>query len=780
VDETAEELAAVAEVCTAVVTDAWLADCTRRWGEPGCGFAVLGMGKFGGRELNYSSDIDVIFFYEEVGDVKPGFTRQEFFGRVCEKIVETFSAPDEAGPLFRIDLRLRPEGGSGPLVRSLDSMENYYAAFGETWERMALSKGRVVAGSEELGYDLSRRLQAFVYPRVVSPDMLDEVAYIKRRIEREIVGDAALHRNVKLGYGGIREIEFVCQTLQLLHGARHAFLQEKTTVRSLAGLRELRLLPEDECDALLAAYRFLRTVEHRLQIREEAQTHDLPTGEEEQGRLAASLGFPGYSEFMLALGGHTARVRKVFEATLGKSGAESGTRDQDEVQATDVAFFRAPEAAAKALREVGGGGGATLISPRTKRLFQRLEPLLLAHLKGVADPDGALTRFARFAERYGLRGALFETLLVNPRVLELLVKLFDASPFLSEFAIRRPQSIEEVARGGSLSGVRTLGEYCAALARNEEGLPWEDGLRVVRRAELLRIALRDLLGFATPQEVRAEYSTLAEACVRFAAERLGGLPELTVVALGKFGGAELGYGADLDVLFLGNASDAARELTRAMTAVTGEGRVFPMDARLRPEGEAGPLAVPLSGWCDYFARGRGELWEAQALTKARPLFGPDIEAFAREARKVWEQFGRMPDLRERVGAMLGRVARARGGDPLLDFKTGPGGLMHLEFYTQVMQMQHAVWEPNTIRALEMLKERGVVSAEVEARLIGALEELRRAEMVLRRAEDKSVSRLPERAEEQRALALRMGYSSIESWRMAHEAARATITELAPF
>ena len=745
VEQSTLEITRVAELCMREILAAWMADLRRRFGDPGTAFCVLGMGKLGGEELNYSSDIDVIFFYGDPGELPGGLSRQEFFTRVAQKIIGTFSSTDAAGPLFRIDLRLRPEGGGGPLVRSLDGMEDYYAAFGETWERMALGKARLVAGDEELSYEFFQRHQAFIYPRTVGHDMIDEIARIKNRIEKEIVGATNLNRNVKLGRGGIREVEFICQSLQLLHGSRHAFLQERGTLKTLRGLQQLGLLPREETHDLADAYRFLRTVEHRLQIEDEAQTHSLPEAPEARLRLARSLGFPGLDEFGVRLARQTGTVRAIFERVVRVSeGGQACVRN--------LGFFHDPEQAWRSLADLGGESGTALMAPRSKKLFARIEPRLLAMLKDVADPDAALVRLVRFTERYGFRGALFETLLVNPRVLELLVKLFDASAALGEIAIRRPQLIEEVARLGNLGESIPVTGHLAGLAKNDEGLPWAGWVRVYRRAQELRIGLRDLLGFAPLPEVFGECTSLAEACLLFTQQQLGLGDALTVIALGKFGGRELAYGADLDVLFIGPDSLAAAGLLREMTESTAEGRVFPMDTRLRPDGEKGQLAVTLAEWRDYFTRGRGQLWEAQSLTKARPLSGPEQGAWLASAQEVWRDHGKRPDLFEAVAAMLDRIAGHRGGDPVLDFKTGPGGLMQLEFFVQAHQMRAGIWEPNTLDALALLD----LSAATRGVLSEAYLFLRKVETVLRLMDDAPVSRLPADPIEQGRIARRCG------------------------
>ena len=244
-EETTAELSQIADICIRRVCEHWNAEFRKRYGSPDAEFAILALGKLGGAELNHSSDVDLLFLYSEEGQLTPQFSYHEFFNRLGKKILETFSTRHPEGSLFRVDLRLRPEGSAGPLARSLESMENYYAGFGETWERLALIKARGIAGSRELAYEFLRQHQPFIYPKSPTPDLLDEIANIKRRIERDVVGPDKLERDVKLGRGGIREIEFIVQALQLIHGAQHPFLQETSMLRALRALRELDLLPRE-------------------------------------------------------------------------------------------------------------------------------------------------------------------------------------------------------------------------------------------------------------------------------------------------------------------------------------------------------------------------------------------------------------------------------------------------------------------------------------------------------------------------------------------------------
>jgi [glutamine synthetase] adenylyltransferase / [glutamine synthetase]-adenylyl-L-tyrosine phosphorylase len=751
--ETTRDITAVAERCVSEVYSTCFEHLERRWGSPKTGFGVLAMGKFGGTELNYSSDIDVVFFYGEDGYLNPRFTHREFFTRLAEKIIQIFSATGE--PLFRIDVRLRPEGGHGPLVRSLVSMENYYAGYGETWERMALIKARGVAGDRELLYEFSQRLQPFVFPKAVSVDLLDEIAALKARIEREIVGLEDLHRNVKLGYGGIREIEFILQTLQLLHGARNAFLQERNSLKTLTALEQLQILPPHEVRLLSDAYIFLRAVEHRLQIQNEKQIHTLPADREAWTGIARTLGYDQVDAFAEALRAHTSAVRSVFDRLLRSSG--EGRKEAKR----ELSAFADPENAARALIALQEGPSNVHVSPRTRRLFAKLEPELLSWCARMADPDAALNRFVRFVDGYGIRGLLFETLLVNPNLLELLIRLFDASAIFSDIVIRRPQLIEEVARGTTLTMTLSKQEFLEGLKRNDEDLSPLEWVRVHRRSEVVRILLRDILGIASQEELELEMTQLAEASLEYCALQLDKPDQVTVLALGKFGGRELLYGADLDVVFIGNDFSAGEQLIHAMGAKTAEGRVFPLDARLRPDGTNGVLVIPLSAYREYFDH-RAQFWEAQALTKARAVCGLEAQPLNAVVAEIWRRWSAHGDLKEQIYKMYRRIVKERAkGEEFLHFKTGRGGLIGIEFFVQYLQMKHQIQETNTLSAIGRLTD--VLDSRESDKLRTAYSFLRRVESVLRRVSNSPISQLPHHEEELRHLAIRMGYSRKEDF-----------------
>ena len=767
-EETTLELSQLAEICLREVYTYWDCELRSRRGGPDTPFAILGLGKLGGRELNHSSDIDVIFVYGEEGQVSPNLTYHEWFNQLGAKIIETFAAHDPAGALFRIDLRLRPEGTAGPLARSIDSMENYYAGFGETWERLALIKARGIAGNRELAYEFLRQHQPFIFPRSPTRDVLDEIGNIKRRIERDLVGHENIARDVKLGAGGIREIEFVVQALQLLHGARHAFLQETSTLKVLPVLADLELLPHQEARTLEDAYRFLRTVEHRLQIEAEQQTHTVPENSEALSRLARSLNFSSAREFNATLHDHMQKVRAIFRRVISTPKSAAPPAEEN------LQVFRDQKTAAKSLSDLAKAPGGFHVAPRTRQVLRNLRPLLHRWLERAADPDFALNQFVRFVEAYGLRSMLFELLVVNPKLLELLVKMFDSSRPAGDLLIRRPQLLEEVTRPSVLDRELDVDQHLKQIEALNISAESLDLLRAYRQSQQLRILLRDILGLADLTTVFTEHSSLAEACLLAVNSLRGSESDLTIVALGKFGGSEIGYGADLDVLFIGEDVRAAQHLMVAMAQTTGEGSIWTLDARLRPDGEKGTLSSSITAYETYYQT-RAQLWEAQALTRARPIAGPLQSEFMNLAQHVWRIAGQRSDLFAQIDAMLERIRRDRGSaSDELDFKTGLGGIIEAEFLVQALQMRTGIWNPQMMGALNQLTEAGVIKKPDAEKLRRNYEYLRAIGSALRRWENKSVSILPASKDEQEKLAVRAGAKNLDAFAQAYREARAGI------
>ncbi len=767
-EETTGELSLIAEICLRRVFEFWDAELRQRYGSPNADFAILALGKLGGAELNHSSDVDLLFLYSDEGQLTPHISYHQFFNRLGNKILETFSKPHPAGSLFRADLRLRPEGSAGPLARSLESMENYYAGFGESWERIALIKARGVAGSPELAYDFVRLHQPFIYPKSPTPDLLEEIANIKHRIERDIVGPEKLDRDVKLGRGGIRDIEFVVQTLQLIHGARNPFLQESSILKALRALRELDLLPSNEVLALDNAYRFLRRVEHRLQIEAEQQTHTVPEEPDALSRLARSLRFSSASDFTAALRDRMGSVRPIFQRIISGSPAQSSK--------IAIEFFKDGKRAEKALSELERGARSFHVGTRTRQIFQRLRPILLDRISKAADPDATLNQFLRFVESYGLRSLLFELLVTNPKLLELVVKTFDASRFAGDLLIRRPQLLEDITRDPTFDEPRSVEENSSRLHSLGASVNNLDPIRAYRQRQLLRIILHDVLGLVQPAETFVELSDVAEACLIFVAKLLAE-EQLTIIALGKFGGREISYGADLDVLFVGEDIRAAQNLMIAMAQPTAEGNIWALDARLRPEGEKGPVVCSLDTFESYYAS-RAQLWELQALTRARAVSGPLQNDFMAIAKAAWSRACQDADLFMKIDDMVQRIRRERGsGSDFRDLKTGGGGIIEAEFLVQALQMRAKIWEQNWDRAVDGLHQGGHLHKSDVAKLKSSYAFLRGCELVLRRYDNRSISTLPSDPDEQRKFAIRLGYNEFDGFSRHYLDARQAIHEI---
>ena len=801
VEETTLELSNLADVCLQAVFEIAHEIVGQALRLPGirpndCGqdarptkqFVIIGMGKLGGQELNYSSDVDVIFIYGEEGNLTPTLTNHQFFTKLAEEIIRAVGAASAEGNIFRIDLRLRPEGKSGPLVRSLDSCENYYAEFGETWERMALIKARPVAGDEKLGAEFIEMVQPFVYARHAGENVIQQMAVLKKRIEEEVVREGRLTRHVKLGIGGIREIEFIVQSFQVLRGARLLQLRDRSTLHSLAALVKTRTLTESEAAKLADAYRFLRNVEHRLQMEMELQTHTIPDEERALYRLARSLGFNTVEQFLAAQTAHTAAVRQIYESVLANAGG--GVAKTEE---TWLAADRLPKVLANtgftdvptAMKVVGNlwhGPGFGHVSQRTKELFVQLFPTLVSTAGQVADPDAALARFDKFVSAYGSRGLLYEIFAGHPKLVEMLMRLGDASRYLSEALARQPELFDGIVRGVTLSDPKSLhrmyDELCAA---REEGLEPMEAARRWKRSEMVRIGIEDVMGLVDIQQTHTEMTSLAEACLRFAVQhaqvelKLNKLP-FVVIGMGKFGGMELGYGADLDVLFVGGtgAGDQAEASKLASCVIdfmgrqTSAGSLFPVDPRLRPDGAKGTLASSLEAHRDYYAK-RAQLWERQALIKARFVagdtkLGKDFMQLAHEfvygCALTAEQLQQIKQMRQRIETERGDQQHLE-----LEFKTGPGVLVDVEFLTQALQLQHGpahqqLRTAHTLAALNRLTALGILEEEPSAWLRRNYVFLRRIESVLRRLENTSVSKIPIDDREQRLLAKRLGFPAV--------------------
>ncbi len=771
-------LSALAAACVEVALEAVLAELTTRYGAPvgsssgrPVEFAVIGMGKVGGGELNYSSDVDVMFVYDEEGEAASpaGFSTRRgalgaeaFFTKAAEQVIRFISASTEEGHAFRVDARLRPEGPTGPLVRSLGSYELYYSQWGAAWERQALIKARPLAGSTALGRRFVEMVRPFVFRRHLGYGDIEELRQIKRRADGEVARRGEVLTNVKLGRGGIREIEFTAQLLQLMLGGQYPQLQTPVTLDALGLLAQLGFLSAAEAEGLAAAYGFLRTVEHRLQLEQGAQTHTLPQEQEALYRLALRCGFGDEGEaataarFRETLAGHVGVVadayRKLFAETedrlaprrpaAGESYGEDAAVLLDEGAAPEscaAAAGRAgmedAERAVKLLRALAYGPPFNPHQAGTTWAFQQIAPTMLELLPEVPDPYEALSNFETFVAAYGARRVLYGLLAENVETLRMLLLLFGTSQFLSDILCRQPELFDAAVRRDVLESpaVHEFGAVFGELALEElspeAALPY---FIQYRNEELFKIGLRDILRLADVRETMEALSDLARRLVglvvarcRAAFEAKYGWPldeegrpaRFCVLGCGKLGGGELGYGSDLDLLFVYDGEGAtggerrvaasqyfgefSAAVLRTMTAATAKGSLAKVDAQIRPGGEQGPLCPSLEGYANAYRR-RIQAWEKQALLRVSHVAGD---------RSLAEEFMRMRDeavfgepLRREEVAEIARIRERMAAERVAapardrDLKLSAGGIVEIEFTAQVLELVHGRADRSLVRA----------------------------------------------------------------------------------
>lgn len=726
----ARELAALADTCLHVAL---------LIAEPKTAFAIVGMGKLGGRELNYSSDVDVLFVHD--GDVSEA-------DRIARRVLAVMTTPTADGIVFRTDADLRPEGAAGALSRNLESYAAWYQRWARPWEFQALIKARPVAGDHGLGnafFDLTR---PHVWPEALDPDAIREARSMKARSEADVGRKGLTDRELKRGRGGIRDVEFAVQLLQLVHGRHDMSIRSPTTLDALGELANTGYVDVTDARRLADAYTFLRTVEHRLQLWDEQQTHTLPTEASARTRLARVLGYrdapdvTAVEAFDADHRAHQTAVRSIHErlffAPILETLAGAGPLAPRAVEERLAAFGFADTAQTRAaLRELTQG------LSRRSRLMQQLLPIILDWISSAPDPDLGLLQLRRLAEGPTRVRSLSTTFRDKPGAAERACRVLGSSRLVGDALLRQPDVVDLLGDDQWLTREREHDELQDAAL---ETLQWRDdaearrsGLRRFKRREHLRIAARDILGLAPIEVTSRELANLADACVEAALRALEpGLP-FAVIGMGRLGGRELSYASDIDVLFVyegdrgtdhATAEQTATLLMQEIGATTADGQTFRIDAELRPEGKNGPLARSLAGYREYYERWVAT-WELQSLLRARPVAGDDdlaarflalIEPFVYR-----EPFP--PDEAREVRRIKARVERERippGEDPQFHLKLGRGALTDVEFTAQLLQLEHGaahpeLREPSTRRALDRLAAAGLLVDDDAAVLAEAYE-----------------------------------------------------------
>jgi len=804
----AQQISYVADaVLEAASRAAWI-KCVERYGRPRlpnggtAGFFILGMGKLGGTELNYSSDIDLIFLYEDDGTTTGPrcVENSEFFQRLVQEIVRILTQRTGLGSLYRVDRRLCPEGDQGPAAISVPAALHYYDVRGRTWERQAFIKARPVAGDLELGFEFLRRLESWVYRRFLGRADISGIKSLRRRIESRALRDGVEAEDVKNGWGGIRDIEFAIQFLQLLHGCDIPAVRTGNTLEAIARLEEAGLLSHEESFHLQQSYHFLRRLEHRLQIMFDLQTHSLPMQPEEQRKLAIRMGYPDLATksadraFQADFRRFTERNRRILNHLLQEAfeDDEETTAEVDLVLDPDPPRqlilevfaryrFRDPLQAYRNFMSLSEERIPFLSTRRCRHFLASIAPALLSAVSASPDPDATLVTLGQVADSLGGKGVLWELFRFNPPSLKLFVRLCAYSPYLTSLLVSHPGMIDSLMDSLVLDRLPTpefLERMLQDLCESAEDI--EPILHAFQSDQILQIGVRDLLGKENCESITRVITQIAETCLTEIAareyERLVlkyGQPtladcedsnraaELIILAMGKFGGQEMSYQSDLDVVFLYEGegqtgpimagrygrgresttnqhffSQWAQSIMRAVSHLGPHGRLYQIDARLRPTGKSGALVFPLDEFARYFREGQADLWERQALCKARVVFAsPHIRDHVQ--RVIHEAaFGEpwRPEFPGKIAEMRRRMEETASQE--FDIKRGPGGIVDIEFMVQMLQLRYGEEFPpirvaSTWEALRQLQAAGLLEEADSQYLLESYTFLRTLESRLR-------------------------------------------------
>lgn len=798
IETSLSEQTRLAEFCLTCVCETFYADFKTQYGEPHndagkpSAYTVIALGKLGGQELNFCSDVDLIYAYSGGGYCLKGarqtsLSAQDFFIRFFQKITMALQKQTDEGFLYHVDLRLRPEGEAGPLACTASKLEQYYWQAGQTWERMALLKARPIAGDKALGEELMEALNPFRYPRSAQANFLEEVALVKTKIdaedERRPVED-----NIKKGHGGIREIEFIVQAMQLLHAGKNPFLQTTSTLEALAQLSKYNILNPEEYQLLQESYLLLRAVENRLQMKEEQQTHVLPKNEEAEISLLQPL-----SQDKNSFHTKRAAVRALYEKILPQTdlaqsaaswiGFLSGKSPEPKLALKLSKWFGEGEETQYRFRTFLCSKDTRSISPEFLRLLLVIVSQFETLLPTLATPLETLERVGAFAQRYGSRKQFFKACGLNPALLESLCYLFDRSPYIFELLSRHPELIEELMYEANrkLKSVEELTHEMKQLPTDDK---FEKYLWLYVKTEQVRIILGQVLWHANLSHVEQGLSDLADAAVQHILSRVDPKGTLAVVACGKWGAQSLTLGSDLDLLFF--TQEAAQEtlakaqqFLRLMQKNHGGSPLYEIDMRLRPYGQDGPLTCTLDSFRMYH-HSQAKLWERQLLIQARVV--QSAEEFTTQWTNLHTELLYTTPITTAAVNMIWEMRirlemeKTKQMDPFRHVKAGPGGLMDIQFFVEAMQLK---WGPQdkgmrqkgVTACLMHLAQRNIIPERMAARLIEHYNFLRRIEHLLRTHKGQPINTLEK---DNMRIARLMGYpSSFAFWKDYQKRAKGT-------
>ena len=733
---------------------------------------VIGMGKLGGRELNVSSDIDLIFVYPEDGDTDgtKSISNFEYFTRLGRALINAIADVTEDGQVFRVDMRLRPNGDSGPLVCSFDMLENYFVTQGREWERYAWIKARPLTGRRHEELEAIRR--PFVFRKYLDFGAINAMRELHAQIRQEVAKKDKAD-NVKLGPGGIREIEFIAQVFQLIRGGRDPALQIKPTLQVLRRLADNGLLAAEAVAELSAAYDFLRRVEHRLQYRDDAQTHMLPTGNADRAIIARAMGYGSFDGLLAELDDHRAAVARHFEAVFADpnrgehkhAGMWRGAGGEDQGEEFAKLGYRQPREAAARVAALREGPRYQQLAASIRERFDALVPQLIQAAAEMPNPDATLLRSLDLLESISRRAAYLALLQQYPQALRKVAELVSSSSWAADYLQRHPILLDELLDPRLLdvlpdwSGVRE--QLAARLDELEPDTERQmDLLRETHHAQVFRLLAQDVAGLYTVERLADHLSELADILLDAAIGRAWlkmpkrhvETPKFAVISYGKLGGKELGFASDLDLVFLFDdpAPEAGENYARLgtrlntwLSAQTAAGQLFETDLRLRPNGESGLVVSSMESFRKYQLESAW-VWEHQALTRARFSAGDTAvgEAFEKIRCEVLCQQRDLAKLRADIVEMRQKMmdSHATRGDlreTVFDLKHDPGGLVDVEFIVQYLVLGHAHAHPEltgnkgNIALLKMAADAGLIPSELAETVRNAYRDYRRMQHGLR-------------------------------------------------
>ena len=828
--ETVEDISNLADVCLQAAYEHADRELQKKFGRPvyqdangnwiESEFAILGMGKLGGRELNYSSDIDLIYIYtSSQGETRStsessitSISNHEYFTKLALDITKSLHEITSDGNVFRVDLELRPEGNSGEIVNSLTSCEIYYQSWGRTWERQALIKARVSAGSENLGKEFFEMIEPFIYRRSLDFEAIEEIKSMKYQINKSLKGKHS-KGNIKLGFGGIREVEFTIQAYQLLLGGRDKSLRVRDSLGAMKTLYEKNILTEADHNHLREAYIFLRNLENRVQITFGLQTYLLPDNEIDLAVLARKMRIAGDSQKNLAdnlmkeYETHTRFVGTLFaEQFVEKEKREAaetlssewdrsriGEEQFTESMLAEIPFLPDPKRTYRFLKSFRDGTQFSHPSVQSIQEFYSIIPKIFQQCRRVPKPDSAIENLCRFVEATGARESFLSLFQSNEKFLELLLILFGSSGMLSQILIKQPDLVDVLTDMEAIYRFKLAEkiqeDLNSALKTSPDFESKSLVLRRTKQAEELRIGVRYLIKEADLAGTLEDLSNLADVFLqtvyRIACEeqKSGNHNDFCIIGMGKLGGHELNFGSDLDVLlvydegesdpppegFSGYYSALSQMIYKLTSEMTSAGYAYKIDTELRPEGDAGALVLSVQGYEKYF-KSRARIWEQQALVRARFVAGNAevgkkfIEAVHQFVYQDKFEYGSLIEisrLRERMEQELAKES-TKGKNVKLGF----GGLADIEFAVQIIQLMHGKKFPrlrqtNTLSALKSFVALGLIDQDMAEELQDSYLFLRNLECALRIIRQTPTNTLPKDNKELAPLARLLGYEDAE-------------------